>query len=198
MNNETSKWSVPIFCVKFVVFVVVLVVLWWWLVLPFYGKLLLQVTGMPLKYLLKMNIESGVLIVDGVLNTKTIMAFVVDGHRRGMPIALLVTNLPPYVALVLATAGITLKRRILILLYGCGILCFFHASFIILALRLSNVMTPGSEIPTAVVQFFLTLPFMLWIVFAYWGKLTAFFSDSSATVPQDSKPADDDTNVSGS
>jgi hypothetical protein len=95
-----------------------------------------------------------------------------------MPVALLVTNLPPYVALIFATAGITMKRRLLILFYGCAILCFFHIAFIVLAMRLASIMTAGSEIPTAVVQFFLTLPFMLWIVFAYWNKLAEFFTDS--------------------
>jgi len=145
----------------------------WWLALPWYGKVLLQATGMPLKYLLGMPIESGSIEVGGVLNTHTILTFVVEGHRRSMSIALLVTNLPPYIALVLATAGLTWKRRLLILFYGSSILCFFHVAFIILALRFYNIMQLESEIPTAVAQFFLTLPFMLWIVFAYWDRLMA-------------------------
>lgn len=172
MSAGKGRGSVVLFCLKFVVIVTVLVVLWW-LLLPWYGKALLQITGMPLKYLLGMPIESGSIKVDGVLNTNTILTFVVDGHNRTMPIALLVTNLPPYIALVLATAGISLKRRLLILLYGTSILCFFHAAFIIIALRFFATMQLGSEVPTAVAQFFLTLPFMLWIIFAYWDRLMA-------------------------
>ena len=37
-----------------------------------------------------------------------------------------------------------------------------------------------SEVPTALVQFFLTLPFMLWIVFAYWEKLMTLFQDKAS------------------
>lgn len=172
MNTPKERGSVLLFCLKFVVFVTALVVLWW-MILPWYGKALLQITGMPLRYLLSMPIESGSIKAGGVLNTNTILTFVVEGHNRHMPIALLVTNLPPYVALVLATAGITLKRRLLILLYGVSILCFFHAAFIIIALRFFGTMHLGNEVPTAVAQFFLTLPFMLWIVFAYWDRLMA-------------------------
>jgi len=187
MNNGTGRWNVLFFCVKFVVFVAVLVVLWWWLALPHYANFLLQATGVTLKYLLKIPIESGYVTVGGVLNTETVLGFEINGHKPGMPVALLVTNLPPYIALVLATAGLTLKRRILILLYGSGILCFFHFAFIILAMYFSDIIKAGSEIPTAVVQFFLTLPFMLWIVFAYWNKLTAFVSDAPSPIQETSK-----------
>ena len=87
----------------------------------------MQITGIPLKYLLGVPIESGSITPKGLLNTETILTFVIEGRGRNMPIALLVTNLPPYIALIMATSGITWKRRLLILFYGCAILCFFHA-----------------------------------------------------------------------
>ncbi len=179
MSKGKGKWNVLLFCLKFVIFVSVLVILWWWLLLPHYAQFLLQCSGVILKYLLKMPIESGFIAVDGVLHTKTVLGFVVNGHKPAMPVALLVTNLPPYISLVLATSGLTVKKRLLIMVYGCSILCFFHVAFIVLAMRFSGIMNAGSEIPTAVVQFFLTLPFMLWIVFAYWNKLTDFIGDSA-------------------
>ena len=197
MSTPKRRGSVLLFCLKFVVFVTVLVVLWW-LILPWYGKVLLQVTGMPLKYLLGMPIESGSIKADGVLNTGTILTFVMEGHKRQMPIALLVTNLPPYVALVLATAGLSLKRRLLILFYGVSILCFFHAAFIVLALRFFAIMQLGSEVPTAVAQFFLTLPFMLWIVFAYWDRLMTLGQEKPKPVDDESEQTDEPAETAGS
>ncbi len=179
MSTRTGRWSVLLFCAKFLMFVVVLVMLWWY-VLPWYGEVLIQAAGMPLKFIMGMPIDSGHIDANGLLNTNTTLTFVVDGHGRSMPIALLVTNLPPYVALVLATAGLTWKRRLLILIYGCAILCFFHVAFIIVALRFQESMAQVSEIPTAVAQFFLTMPFMLWIVFAYWDRIMALGQDKSA------------------
>ncbi len=187
MSTKTGRGSVAFFCAKFLVFVIVLVVLWW-LFLPWYGQALIQATGMPLRYIMGMNVEAGNIEADGVLNTNTVLTLVVDGRGRSMPIALLVTNLPPYIALVLATAGIGWKRRVRILVYGCCILCFFHAAFIIVALRFQDAMLQASEIPTAVIQFFLTLPFLLWIVFAYWDRIVVTAQDDADTVSDDDSP----------
>lgn len=191
MSSSIGKWNVLFFCLKFIAFVIVLVVLWWWLILPHYANFLLQSTGMTLKYLFKMPIESGAVAVAGVLNTQTTLGFVINGHKPTMSVALLVTNLPPYIALVLATAGLAVKRRVLILLYGSAILCFFHYAFIVMAMYFFQRHDVGSEIPTAVVQFFLTLPFMLWIVFAYWNKLTSVGNDTPDTAHDTSTGAED-------
>ena len=176
MSDKKRSWGLPLFCLKFLVFVVVLVIVWW-LLLPYYGAFLMQMTGIPLRHALGVPSTAGRIDASLVLNTGTKMVFTVEGRERVMPLALLVTNVPPYIALVLATAGLTWKRRGLILLYGCGILCAFHILFIIVAMRFQDAMMRASEIPTAVVQFFLTLPFMLWIVFAYWDRILALGSD---------------------
>ncbi len=159
------------FCVKFIVFVPALTALWW-LLLPWYGQVLLQVTGGVLKFAMGVPIEAGRIVAKDVLNTGTDLAFRVGDRERSLHIALLVTNVPPYAALVLATAGLAFWKRLRILLYGCGILCLGHAAFIVIVFRYQEAFMKASEIPTAVVQFFLTLPFLLWIVFAYWDKLT--------------------------
>jgi hypothetical protein len=178
MSKKKKSWGLPLFCGKFLVFVIVLVVLWW-LLLPYYGQVLLQVTGVPLRYLFNMPILAGRIETAGVLNTNTVLVFTLQERERSMPIALLATNVPPYIALVLATAGLTWKRRARILVYGCGILCLFHAVFIIVAMRFQDTLMRVSEIPTAVAQFFLTLPFMLWIVFAYWDRLLQLGQDKT-------------------
>mgnify|MGYP001171022291 CR=1 FL=1 len=159
------------FCVKFVVFVTILVMLWWWM-LPAYGWLLLQVSGGFLKHVLGVPVVSGAIVPKEVLNTGTDLVFNLStGQRRVMHIGLLATNIPPYAALVLATGGLAMRRRVRGLVYGLLILCLFHVSFIIVAMRYQDALMRASEIPTAVVQFFLTMPFLLWIVFAYWDRL---------------------------
>jgi hypothetical protein len=40
-------------------------------------------------------------------------------------------------------------------------------------MRFQTQLMKASEVPTAVVQFFLTLPFLLWIAFAYWDKIAS-------------------------
>ena len=52
-----------------------------------------------------------------------------SGGARGL--ADVVTNLPPYVALVLATSGIRIWKRVRILGYGCAILIATHMLFFI-------------------------------------------------------------------
>ena len=159
------------FCVKFLVFVSVLVMLWWRFMLPGYTWLLGQATGQVLNHAMGMAIEAVGRDVKGVFNTGTDLVFVVGGHTRAVPIALLATNMPPYWALVLATAGLAFWKRLRILLYGTAILCASHAVFIITIMRFQAQLMKASEIPTAVVQFFLTLPFLLWVAFAYWDKI---------------------------
>ncbi len=172
LTQSTRMRRIAFFSVKFLAAVSVLVVIWWWL-LPYYGYLLLQSSGAILRYVMRMPIEWGHIEPSGVLNTETQLTFRVSGREPTLPIALLVTNIPPYIALVLATAGLGFWRRLRILLYGCGILMAGHILFIAVVLRFQQSLQSASEVPTAVIQFFLTLPFLLWIVFAYWGQIAS-------------------------
>lgn len=161
------------FCAKFVVLVTLLVALWWWM-LPAYGWILLQLSGGFLKHVMGVPVESGAIVPKEVLNTGTDLVLNLStGQRRVMHIGLLATNIPPYFALVLATGGLAMRRRIRGLVCGFLILFLFHLSFIVVAMRYQEALMRASEIPTAVVQFFLTMPFLLWIVFAYWDRLLA-------------------------
>jgi exosortase/archaeosortase family protein len=164
-------WRVAFFCLKFLVIVVVLVVAWWSL-LPVYGYFLLQASGAILRHVMGVPILAGWIETGGVLNTDSWMYFRIEGvNDKKTALALLITNLPPYLALVLATPGLRWVRRLLILIYGCAILVAGHILFLVVVLRFQEALREYSELPTAVMQFYLTLPFLLWIVFAYWQRL---------------------------
>lgn len=188
MSTGKNTWGLPFFCLKFVAFLVLLEAAWLFL-LPYYGSVMLQSAGVPLRYGLGVPIEAGRVEAEGKLNTGTKLIFSIEGRERTMPIAKLAANVPPYIALVLATAGLAWKRRARILLYGLGILCGFHILFIIIALRFQEALMEASEIPTAVIQFFITLPFMLWIVFAYWDRILSLGQDKPAPRPDKTPPA---------
>jgi len=114
----------------------------------------------------------------GLFNTTTLLEFTIGERKPAMPIAQLITNIPPYIALVLATAGIPLWRRARILGYGCGILLAGHILYVCVLLRFQEQLKAHPEVPVAATQFFLTLPFLLWIVFAYWDRITAMLGDA--------------------
>ncbi|MBI3118799.1 MAG: hypothetical protein HYZ00_08945 [Candidatus Hydrogenedentes bacterium] len=180
MAATRARGSVVLFCLRFLVFVGVFVVVWW-LLLPVYGWLLVQASGSVLRFVLHVPITYGDIKTSGILNTRSLLVFGVDQHEKALPIALLVTNVPPYLALVLATAGLTWARRLKIIVWGVGILALGHVLFIVYALKFVLSAQAGAavpqqlgDIPTAVAQFYLTLPFLLWIIFAYWDRLTAY------------------------
>jgi exosortase/archaeosortase family protein len=194
--------TVAAFCLKFIVFVTVLTV-FWWLLLPYYGYVLIQLTGGTLKYLLGVPLEAGYIQAQGMLNTESTLVFHIPPYAPTMPIALLITNLPPYVALVLATAGLAIWKRIRILAYGSGILAFGHALFIVLlAMIFLEAQKPGGEetfigslatakeLPTAIIQFYLTMPFLLWIVFAYWDRLMGYLREEEETAENAPEPTE--------
>ncbi|MCC6145743.1 MAG: hypothetical protein IT368_18200 [Candidatus Hydrogenedentes bacterium] len=166
--------SILLFCLKFIVFVSVLVFCWWKWLLPHYGWVLMQLSGGILVNVFGEPIVSGKIVPRGLLNTETILDFVMNiGGRnadRGFPITLLVTNVPPFVALVLATSGLTLWRRTWMLLIGLLVLMVGHILYIVLALHFMQSVIANPQIPTAIAQFFLTLPFLLWIVLA-WDRI---------------------------
>ncbi len=144
----------------------------WWLMLPWYGWALMQASGTVLRGPLGVPIVSGAVQAEGVLNTDSRMSFTLaDGRSRTLKIALLVTNVPPFWALVLASPGLAWRRKLRALLAGSAILAAGHWAFIVIAMRWQDALMRASEVPTAIIQFFLTLPFLLWIALAYWEKL---------------------------
>lgn len=180
LSSRARPIRLAIFCATFLVSVTVLVILWW-TVLPIYGYLLLQAAGGILRYGFRAPIEAGYIHAAGLFNTDSMLVLRAAGRERSMPLALLITNIPPYVALVLATSGLRRWRRVRILAYGCGILAAGHVLYIVILFQFQDILQRASEVPTAIIQFFLTLPFLLWIVFAYWDRMMANRDGNSAS-----------------
>ncbi len=170
LEEGTRTRNILVFSVKFLASVSLLVLIWWKF-LPYYGTFLLQTSGTLLKYVFGVPIDYGYISPRGLFNTGTKLIFHIGQREPALDIALLVTNIPPYIALVLATAKMGLWRRLRVLLYGCGILITGHVLYIAIVLRFQDALRSASEVPTAIIQFFLTLPFLLWIIFAYWDQI---------------------------
>ena len=168
--TRTLPWRMlVVFGAKFCLALLVLAPLWW-LCLPAYGWLLVQGCGSLLKWGLGMPILAGHVDVRGILNTESLLTFYVGNREQHMKFALLVTNLPPFLALVIATPVLRWKQRLSIAASGAAILVAGHVLYVMVALRFGNILAANSEVATAISQFFLTLPFLLWIAMAYWNR----------------------------
>jgi len=82
----------------------------------------------------------------------------------------LVTNVAPFIALVLATSDLGFWKRVKVLAIGISIIFVFHNLTIVL-----RFVAGRTTLPTAIGFIAITLPFLLWIVLAYWGKVIAYF-----------------------
>ncbi|MCX8065015.1 MAG: hypothetical protein N3G21_07570 [Candidatus Hydrogenedentes bacterium] len=155
------------FCVKFLIVVIPLVCLWWSLI-PVYGWLLVQISGWILKYVMSVPILAGGIRSEGFLNTASTIYFVIEGYEfeKASPIALLVTNLPPFISLMFITK-MKLRTKLIRSLIGTGIITLGHILFIVIVLKYQEVLKEYSELPIAVIQFYLTMPFMLWITMVF-------------------------------
>ncbi len=156
-----------VFCVKFILVVVPLVCIWWALI-PIYGWILVQISGSILKFVMGVPIIAGGIRPAGFLNTASTIYFSIQGYEfeKASPIALLVTNLPPFISLILITR-ISWISRLKKILWGAIIIMLGHILFIVIVLRYQEVLKQYSELPIAVIQFYLTMPFMLWIAVVF-------------------------------
>ena len=192
MNGERKMLGLFLFMLRFIVLAVVLVCAWW-SVLPLYGQVLVQAAGGAARFGFGVPVTGVAVHAEGLLNTGTVILFqLTDSEQhvieRKMPVALMVTNLVPYLALVLATAGLALRRRLLVLLYGALIIVAGHILFITMLLSFQDSLKQVAEISTATIQFFLVLPFLLWIWFVYSERIAGYLSEEGA---------ERDRNVSG-
>lgn len=179
MSRASGIGGVAFFCLKFLLFSCALLFLWWWKVQPYYVTLIGHITGAILEHIARVPIEGMLVQVNaaGVLSSETDLVWIIDQQHYPINAGFLVVNIPPYIALVLATPGLALKRIPKILLYGLGILATGHILFLSLVFVFSRQIQESPEVPTAIGLFLMTLPFMLWIVFAYWDKLTLLFEE---------------------
>lgn len=181
VSTTPKRGGLLLLCIKFIVLVVPLVWVWWMLLLPHYAEVLKQLAGGMLINVFSFPLDSGHVEVGGLFNTETKLAFISQGMVTHHPIAVLVANLPPYWALVLATAGLNWIRRVWILILGSTILVAGHVLFIVIAIEFMDTLAKYPEVPTAIAQFYITIPFLLWIVLAYWERVASYFGEPDQT-----------------
>lgn len=157
------------FAVRVLLAIPVCLVLWW-LALPAYAWAIGQVAAVFLRFPGGYVIDGVTVDPIGILNTGTMLGFQLGNRNPSLPIAQLVSNIATYAALVLATSGITLKRRAAIAALGFALLAAGHVAYLVLAFAFSNTMAQNPVVPTAIAQAFITLPFVLWIALAYWAQ----------------------------
>lgn len=71
-------------------------------------------------------------------------------------------NFVPFIALLLVTPGLALRRRSVGLIVGLAIISVSH-----LALNLTALMTPGPSIPVLAALLSDTFPFLIWFIVAF-------------------------------
>ena len=186
MRGAGGLGRIAFFCLKFAVFSAVLLYLWWWKVQPQYVGLIGRITGAILRYIMSVPIDAMKIEIDpaGVMSTKTILVWVVEGRRYPIDVSYLVANIPPYFALVLATPGLAIRRLLKVLLIGLAILATGHILFLVLVWVFSGQIQKSPEIPTAIGLFLMTMPFVLWIALAYWDKVVLLFEEPEGSPPE--------------
>ncbi len=168
-------WFLAKFCV-----IAAVLLLGWWIVQPHYVALIGKLAGVAIVYVGGVSIDGSIVEVDesGVLNTRTSLVYLQADRRYPINASFLIANLPTYVALVLATGGLGWKRRVRALAVGGAILVLGHITFIAVMFTFAREVQSAPEIPTAFGMFIMTLPFLLWIVLAYWDKVVELFENA--------------------
>jgi len=185
MAKEHPIGRALFFCVKFLFFLTI--IMWAWLMLmPYYGWLLMQAGGGLLINVLGVPLEPGCKVeTHGLLNFTSTITLAMHGRLPSSQYAQIAANLAPFLALVLATGRLSWKRRLLSLLGGSLILVACHIAFIVhlgYQMHLSylgeshEIVVDASQVA---IQFMIMLPFLLWLIFAYWDKLGAYFAEDA-------------------
>lgn len=155
------KWLA--FTVRFLCLAPVCLVLWWY-VLPAYAKILGFFSVVILRFMFFADIDSFRVVPLGILHTSTLLQFNTGAHELPFPIGQLATNLAPFIALMLSTPKIKLRKRILAICIGSLTLVFSHLLYIVLAFQFSQLVRTQPYVSHVIAPVFLTLPFLLWIV----------------------------------
>ncbi|MFP4172416.1 MAG: exosortase H-associated membrane protein [Candidatus Hydrogenedentota bacterium] len=182
MAQEKRALGILFFCLKFIPAVAVCLTLWW-LFLPYYGAFLGAVGEFLLENFTDVSVDGYAVEPDGILQTATTLAIITGGREMPIEIGHLVTNLPLFVALMLATGGLTWRRRGGMILLGAAILVVGHTTYLTLAFRYAGLISEAPQVPTALGEVFLTLPFLLWIILGYWPQVRQVFVGTSEEAP---------------
>lgn len=186
-GQAPSRWAVTLFLLKFVIIVAGLLLVWWWIVQPPYVWVAGQTAGILIRYVMGASLDGMRVAISekGVLSTMTSLEYIYGDDTARINVAFLVANLPTYFALVLATSGIGWARRAKALAYGGSILFAGHVVFLVVMFTFAQKVQAAPEVPTAFGIFVMTLPFLLWIVFAYWEQALGWFE---GTVRPENQP----------
>jgi hypothetical protein len=168
------------FCRTFIELTIIISILWW-LAIPAYGYAVAQLSAGILVNALGVPVEGAWAVPHGILNTESVIVFLFGGREIPFPIVKLVTNMAPYLALVLATPRLGVLRRLVILFTGALILAIGHVAFVVLAFHFRQDIAKAPDVPLALAELYLTLPFVLWIVLAYWGKIARYLTEEENT-----------------
>ena len=178
------------FFAKFAVIVAVLL-MGWWTIQPWYVGGIGKAAGVLIVYVGGESLDGSAVEVDesGVLNTRTSLVYLQSDRRYPINVSFLIANLPTYIALVLATTGLGWKRRARALAIGGGVLVAGHVIFLAVMFTFARQVQSAPEVPTAFGMFLMTLPFLLWIVLAYWEKVVELFESVDASGKKPEAPA---------
>lgn len=183
MKTRSRFASIGIFIVKFAVIAAICLPTWWNFLLPLYAGAVGQVCARTLM-MLGEPIEAVSVSVDdeSIFKERTSIVFhYKEGREAKILVARLVNSLPPFIILVLATAGLGLRRRLKIMAIGTAIFFAGHVSWIVIGHQMFQTSGAPTEILTAYGQFWLTVPLILWIALAYRDKVAALFDDTTET-----------------
>jgi len=135
--------------------------------MPVYAWLLGHAAALPLKAagypIRRVLVTSG-----GLLNTDTTLGFDLGDRISETPVSWVVTNMAVYIALVLATRRLGWRGWVRALAIGATVLALTHLTHLVVFFSLAKTIARYPQLPTAIAQIFVTLPFLLWIVLAYW------------------------------
>ncbi|MCC6153384.1 MAG: hypothetical protein IT367_06475 [Candidatus Hydrogenedentes bacterium] len=167
MADESQLRRVMLFALRLMLITPV-VLASWWLSMPLYARaigecaaIFLRVMGYP--------IERVVVNAHGFLNTDTTLGFALGGAVPTAPISWVVTNIAIYISLILATRRMKWNRRAHALGIGLATLVAAHIAHVVIFFAFAPAIERNPQVPTAIAQILITLPFLLWIVLAYWS-----------------------------
>ena len=176
--GDSVKRSAAILTAKFIVLAPICLVVWL-LFLPVYAHILGHAAAGILRHGLGYQILEVRIRAAGFLNTDTSLTYVLPNREMTMPgLGHLLGNVAPFVALVLATPRLRFRRMLGVIGIGVALIFLSHlATLVIRAMPRGPVQMAKTPLSTVVGFFSITLPFLLWIVLAYWGQLMAFLGE---------------------
>ena len=177
MSEHSRAVTIGFFIIRFAAFAAICLSVWWSFLFPYYAGAVGQVCARTLIILGEPIVAVSVNVDEtGVLKEITNIVFHMpeNATRELADVGRLMHSLPPFIILVLATAGLGLRRRLKIMAIGTAIFVVGHVSWIVIGYKIGAM----TETLKAYGQFWLTVPLLLWIALAYRDKVMAFFDDA--------------------